>query len=685
MPTSQTGTLPATPRELRWPAARGALSGGEAVVLAATLAIALLAWAGLGLAGAGRYNLTGALALATLAAAVLGGVAWRVGGRPRLVVDQGELAVLAGVALAAAVLFFPGFSYGAGKDPGVYVSHAIAIAQVGSSSFEDPVLDRSRIPTVEVIPEDDLSRFPAIWIEDRDAHRVVVQFYHLWPALLASAFEAGGYTGLANLTPLCGLLAVLLVTLTARRAFGLLTGALAGLLLAANMLEVWQAKYPSSETLAQLILSGALLGVIVSLQTGWRPAAGLAGLLIGVAYLARPDSLLLILLALGVGCALIVAGHFDARAGWFAVGLAITLPYGFYQAYVSARRYTLANHVPDLPVLLAVIVGMLAIALLLRRSVPAVGRRGWELLERRQVQRAAGIAVLGVAALLLLFGFLRPWLFGPVYGDFRGRPIRTYDEATLIRLSWFLTLPGFGLALVGLALVALRRWSAAAWALVLPVLCLLPVYAYRAEVSPRLMWWTRRFVPVIVPGLAVLIAVALGAGLALAARSGRPLWPVRIGSAAAAAFLLVVFVAQSLPLRHHQEHGGSFETTQRVARAAGDRQGVFLWQQSPGLSNVAYLFGGPVWLQQGQISALLPPRPDLAYVRSFVRGFPHQPVFLVTKGHDIPREYASLGLRSVDRITYVMPVWQESNTTRPSSSTGVPLRFSIWEVEAGSP
>src|SRR6266508_3092883 len=462
MPTSQTGTLPATPRELRWPAARGALSGGEAVVLAATLAIALLA----------------------------------------------------GVALAAAVLCFPGFSYGAGTDPGVYVSHAIAIAQVGSSSFEDPVLDRSRIPTVEVIPEDDLSRFPAIWIEDRDAHRVVVQFYHLWPALLASAFEAGGYTGLANLTPLCGLLAVLLVTLTARRAFGLLTGALAGLLLAANMLEVWQAKYPSSETLAQLILSGALLGVIVSLQTGWRPAAGLAGLLIGVAYLARPDSLLLILLALGVGCALIVAGHFDARAGWFAVGLAITLPYGFYQAYVSARRYTLANHVPDLPVLLAVIVGMLSIALLLRRSVPAVGRRGWELLERRQVQRAAGIAVLGVAALLLLFGFLRPWLFGPVYGDFRGRPIRTYDEATLIRLSWFLTLPGFGLALVGLALVALRRWSAAAWALVLPVLCLLPVYAYRAEVSPRLMWWTRRFVPVIVPGLAVLIAVALGAGLA---------------------------------------------------------------------------------------------------------------------------------------------------------------------------
>jgi hypothetical protein len=63
-------------------------------------------------------------------------------------------------------------------------------------------------------------------------------------------------------------------------------------------------------------------------------------------YLARPDSLLLILLAVAAGCALIVTGRFDARAGWFAAGLAITLPYGFLQAYVLAWHYTIANQVP---------------------------------------------------------------------------------------------------------------------------------------------------------------------------------------------------------------------------------------------------------------------------------------------------------------------------------------------------
>lgn len=670
--------LPTATREPSRVAGPAVIYSGEALLLAVTLGIGLLAWAGLALADTGRYSLPAALALAVLATAAVVVVAWRATGRPRLVADRGGLATLAGVALVTAVLFFPGFSYGVGKDPGVYVSHGIAIARLGSSSLEDPVLDRSRVPHVEVMQQDPVNRLPAIWIKDRDPGRVIVQFYHLWPALLASAFQAGGYTGLVNLTPLCGLLAVLVVTLAARRAFGLLTGALAGLLLATNMLEVWHAKYPSSETFTQLLVASALLGVVIALQTRWRVAASLAGLMLGLTYLARADSLLLILLAVAAGCALIVAGRFDARAGWFAAGLAITLPYGFLQAYVLARHYTLANLVADFPVVMAVILGGLAVALLTRLAAPQAGRWCARLLERRQAQLWVGAVVVGVAALLLVLGFLRPWLFGPVYALVNDRRTRTYDEASLIRLSWFLTLPGFGLALAGLALVALRRWRAAAWALVLPTVCLLPLYAYRAEVSSRLMWWTRRFIPTILPSLVVLTAAALGVGLTLAVGLGRLRWPVRVAAAAATTLLFVVFVGQSLPLRHHQEHGGSFETIQRIARAAGDRQGIFLWPQTGGLP----AFGSAVWLQEGQVGALLPERPDPAYVRSFVRGFPGQPVFLVASGLQAPSGYAAnLGLRLADRFTYLMPVWEETYLTRPSKARVVPVPISIWRVE----
>jgi hypothetical protein len=651
----------------------------EVLALAAVLGVGLLAWAGLALADAGHYRLPAAAGLAGLAAAGLGLVAWRARPRPRFGTERPTLAVLAGVGLVAAFLFFPGFSYGIGKDPGAYVSHGIAIARTGSSSLQDPAL--ARVPALETMREDPQARFPGIWIKDRDAGRSIVQFYHLWPALLASGFSAGGYTGLANVTPVCGLLAVLLVVLAARRAFGLVAGAVAGLLLTANMLEVWHAKYPSSEVVTQLLIAGALLGVVVAVQTGWRPAASAAGLLLGMVYLARADALLLLLLACGVGCVLLVSGRFDARAGWFAAGLAITLPYGFLQAYVLARRYTLANLVPDFPVVAATIGGALAVALLLRLVVPGLGRWAVRQLEERRLQRRVGALIVAAAALLLVVGFLRPWLFGPVYTVVNGRRARTYDEASLIRLSWFLSVPAFGLALGGLVLVALRRWRAAAWALVLPVLLLLPLYAYRAEISTRLMWWTRRFVPVILPGLMVLVAAALAAGLTLAAGPGRCRRAVQAGSALALAALLAVFLSQSLPLRHHQEHGGSFETIQRIAGAAGGRQGVFLWQQgSGGLNEISYLLGGPVWMQQGQVSALLPRRPDPAYVRSFVRGFPSQPVFLVAPGAAAPRGYAGLRLRPVDRITYVMPVWEETYVTRPSKARGVPLRFSIWQV-----
>jgi hypothetical protein len=141
----------------------------------------------------------------------------------------------------------------------------------------------------------------------------------------------------------------------------------------------------------------------------------------------------------------------------------------------------------------------------------------------------------------------------------------------------------------------------------------------------------------------------------------------------------VVFVGQSLPLRHHQEHGGSFETIQRIARAAGDRQGIFLWPQTGELPT----FGGAVWLQQGQVGALLPERPDPAYVRSFVRAFPGQPVFLVVKGDGPPRGYAGVGLRLADRFTYRMPVWRETYQARPSSAKDVPVRLSVWRVEGG--
>ncbi|HEX6675973.1 MAG TPA: hypothetical protein VF486_13195 [Actinomycetes bacterium] len=656
------------------------LYAAEAAVGAAALALALLSWSGLALAHARSYSLAAAVGLTVVALVLLGLVAWRAGGRPRLALDPPGLAMVGALALVSAVLFFPGFPYGVGdKDPGGYVSQGILMARTGDWAMDDPVLDKARIPRVVLASPG--ARLAGDWIEHAKVpHRTIPQFYHLWSAALASAFAAGGYTGLSNLNPLCGVLAVCLAACAVRRAFGLLTGSLAGVLLAANMLEVWQAKYQTSEVFTQLLLLGAALGVVLALRTGWRLPAGAAGLLLGLSFLARADSLVLILIAVAVGCVLIATGRFDARAGWFAAGLAVTLPHGFLQAYHFARLYTISVKLPGAAKVVVAMAVPLALALALRRFARPLGEWVARLAAERRAQLLAGLAVVGAAGLLLVVGFLRPKLFGVDYFNYNGRVLRSYDEQALRRLSWFFTLPGFALMTAGLAWVALRRWAAAAWALLLPGLLLFPLYAYQAQNSSRLMWWNRRFVPVVVPVVIILIAVALAAALAW---RGRWRLPLRLAGAAATAALLVVYLGQSMPLRPHHEFAGSFEITRRISHLAGGHQGVYLWQFPAWPTSPTSLFASPTWLQEGEVSALLPRAPDPAYVRSFVRGFPGQPVFLVSAGGQPLPGYEHLGLRAVDRISATLPFWEESDTSRPSKAGVVPVDFTVWRV-AGS-
>jgi len=694
-----------------------ALYLSELVVGLVVVWLALIAWAGLALAHLGHYKLGTALALSIAGTLLVVAVTWITGrvrsgagaARPRLALDTDGLMMVAGLAVVAALLFFPGSSYGIGdKDPGAYVNHGISIARTGSYSIKDPTLDTARVPYVALYSPG--ARFPAEWINSVSAHLIVPQFYHLWPAALASAYAAFGFHGVANLTPLCGVLAVLLLALAVRRAFGArfgtLAGALTGLLLAANMLEVWHAKYPTTEMFTQMLLAGALLGVVVALRTGWRPAAGIAGLLLGISYLARPDSVLLVLLAVGVGCVLIAAGRFDGRAGAFAIGLGVTVPHALYQAYHTAERYTLSNNIPKLRTLAVVVAVPILAAFALRRFAPGFGRRVVSWLEcrrpsvqaseampstggrGRRLQVALGLAIVGVAGVLMVVGFLRPRLFGANYFNWNGQILRSYDEQSLRRLSWFLTLPGFALMGAGLALLALRRWRAAAWALVVPALCLFPIYAWHADNSSRLMWWSRRYVPVVLPGLIVLIVVALATGLTLTAwrRGWRPpawgVWAVRAAAGAATLGLLAVFLGQSLPLRHHHEMDGSFQLTQQIAAVSGNHQGVFLWQKANHPLLPAALFGAGVWMQQGQVSAMLPGTTDPGYVRAFEQGFPGQPVYLVWSGAGPPPDYQQRGisLRQVLRIQTNLPMWDESDTMRPAASHTIPVDLSVWQV-----
>ncbi|MCU1589045.1 MAG: hypothetical protein JWP11_301 [Frankiales bacterium] len=654
----------------------------------AVLVVALVAWASLALAHLGRHSLPAVLGLSAVALLLVALVVVRASrGRVRLRGDRAGVVTALACAAVAAALTFPGFSYGvADKDPGGYVSHAVEIAHSGDYAFTDPLL-HDKIPVQLTSPG---ARFAGVWVRDTDTGQIVPQFYHLWPALLATSYEADGFDGVRFAVPLMGVLAVLCMvallrrvgTALAGRTAGLVAAGAGGLLLATNMLEVWQSRFPTTEVLAESLYLAALLGIVVALQTRWRPAAGLAGLFVGIGWLNRPDGLLIVLLAAGIGAALIATRRWDARATWFAVGTGVVVPHAVLQAYDLAHNYSLANKIPSLPKVVALLAALVVVALVLR----LLARRPLDALvagiERPRPQLVIGVLVCAGVLLLLALGFLRPRLFGPDYLAYNGRAIRSYDEQILRRLSWFFTLPGFAVMGLGLVAATLRRWRASVWAVVIPTLAFGLVYCYTARNSSRLLWWSRRYVPTVLPGIVMLMALAIAVAWVARIR-GRHL--LRIPAVLAAVALVAVFLSQSLPLRGHDEWKGSFALTQQISDLSGGSAGIYLWEpqgEQGCCAGPTALFATPLWLQHDKLSALLPVDHNarMGILQLYAKKFPGRPIFVVGDQPEVPEGVDPATVQPVMTKQVELPMWDESDTRRPAAAHQVQVDIAVWRV-----
>lgn len=359
---------------------------------------------------------------------------------------------------------------------------------------------------------------------------VDAQGNHLLPALLAVAGWAGGLGWLLAANAFLGALALLAVFGLARRIVGDPMAFAVTTALAVSMPMVAFSRDGYTEPLALLLLAGGMSLLWRAVRSGRPVEFALAGLTTGAVAMDRVDGYgpLLAVVAVATGYAARGRGGDRLRAGargLLLVGVAaVPAALGYVDVTRLSSDYYRNERRWILPLLwlaeVAVVLAVLVVLAVWRW--PAV-RRLTAPAPRRVLARLAAVAVV-LASLVLVS---RPlWQvvyqpadecnpFVPQVQHSLGLPIqpcRTYAEWALHWVAWYFGWPTLVLAVAGLAALVHRTVRRADLRYLGPVLMVVGIgglYLYFPAITPDQVWASRRYLPVIFPGVLIAAGYAI--------------------------------------------------------------------------------------------------------------------------------------------------------------------------------
>jgi hypothetical protein len=592
-------------------ARRAALSPEERAFWAIVISLVWTTFAALALGALGHYSLPHLLLL-NGAASAIALVMWR----QRLIYDSAPKRIgwsAAGPAVLVALglwLYFPGSEYVVGgKDPGVYFNQGIQIAQRGTLGITDP--------TVAALPErfrdlfllggtaDGLNeglRFMGFFITNRDRGEVVGQFPQGFPVWIAVGYGLDGLSGARATTGVWAIMGLLATYLLWARLLGPVTAAAGTALLAVNVVQVWFARYPSSEVMQQALLAAALLALARAYRDGDRAFDLVAAATLGLMVFVRFDSVL-VLAAVGGGFVLLAADGARPRIAFvlpLAVLLAAAVPYyaGPLRSYIWIPLLQLggARTIAAMPITVA---AGIAAALAFRARRP-----GWATALRQWMPRAVAAAIV----------------FLSVYAYFWREPVgklAIHDAYAMRSLGWYLTGPGVALAVLGLCLVLLHRF----WrdpVTVSSMTALSVFFLYKVRIVPEHFWQSRRYLTVILPLGCVMAAAAATWIVRTAAErpkradGNRVRTTVWVAGGLLGAAVLVslgwAFLTATGAIAAHVEYAGVIPALEKLSARFGDRDLVVV--ESRGSSDAHILATPLAYIYARQVLLLNSPRPE---------------------------------------------------------------------------
>lgn len=402
-----------------------------------------------------------------------------------------------------------------GSDAGVYVSLGASVAREGSLALEDEVV-ASILPELRDVLLRPLSDrhtdslaadyylFPGLYVVDAAEGKLVPQFYHLHPSWLAVAYSLGGLKASLALNGLWTTLAGLAFYLAARR---LMSNSIAMLALAAlsiSALQVWFARYPTSEPLTQLLFWLALWAFVSWIQSGRKSRlwALLSSLALGSLMLVRIDSIFVLLLPATLLIWQVRSANLSRRDWLFYIPVTLLALHSVGHALALSRPYFLnifgwvIVSSTDQP--LELVAGAAAVVLAVIVGYAALRKR--TLLQYTDQIRLIAAVTTGLIGLYA-------WLVWPnVSGGatyytswFSGSetPLNL-DSQNLLRLGWYISHLGILTGIAGASLAVWRLKLSTSGILLLGITFSL-LYISNNRARPAQIYAMRRLVPMVLP------------------------------------------------------------------------------------------------------------------------------------------------------------------------------------------
>lgn len=350
------------------------------------------------------------------------------------------------------------------------------------------------------------------------------------PGLIAIAGWIGGIPLLLQADVFVGGIALICVYAVGRRMAGPVFGLVPVIALASCQPLLAFTRVAYTEPLSIIAVMACLLGLWEAVRTH-RPAMWLlAGVGAGGVVICRIDGWVVVIGAFvgigiwgGAASSQLLRRKILAGYGWFCLAvfpvgaLGVTDLVFHSPDYLRALQSTWKLMALGVPT-----VAVTAVLVIVVPGMPEVA--GW--LRRRPVAISRVVVVLvGVAMLLVL---TRPlYLHMHLVVDAAGQaanitrqqaeglpidPTRSYDEQSLVWISWYLGWPTVILAcLAGLLAVraAVRRRSPAIVVVMSVVAVNAALYLNDVSITPDQIWAMRRFLPVILPGGLLMVAWGL--------------------------------------------------------------------------------------------------------------------------------------------------------------------------------